>query len=396
MIGSINRHRLNIVAIAFFWLAVQIILFTIYGVKEVNDSVRYLTYARNIIDDGFYVDRHNVWYIGYVFYLVVCLIGGIGLKGAVLVQVLLGGYAVLCISKLAQDVSKNRLAGYWAALFCIGWIKISTWHFYIMTESLYTSLFCIGCYWIYRIKEIKDFWKLLPLCMMIFFIRPSGITFTLALAALFLWRMYQEHPIVFRRFGLIILSLSAVISYFLLNKMLATFDMISLYLRGELVFAYGTLPVAHRIYDTYLIVPPPLDVHVPYENMAPIHKLAYYVIYNPVHFLKLAVGKAFYYFGNIRPYFSWLHNAVIAIILYPAYYFCWVGFKSNKDVRGIKLFIRTVVISNVLIVILATEDWDGRFLIPILPLIFVFTGIGLSRQAHFFNNFLHLFRRRRG
>ena len=69
-----SKYHLLILSL-LFWVIASLI-FVKFGVKNVNDSHRYLEYATNL-KNGFYIDRHNIWYIGYVIFIyLVRLISG--------------------------------------------------------------------------------------------------------------------------------------------------------------------------------------------------------------------------------------------------------------------------------------------------------------------------------
>lgn len=82
--------------------------------------------------------------------------------------------------------------------------------------------------------------------------------------------------------------------------------------------------------------------------------------------------------GNVKPYFSILHNTLIVLVLYPLYYFAVKGFLQFPVDRKEHIFISTYFIAQALTVALSSENWDGRFLIPVLPFVFMLSAIGLT------------------
>jgi hypothetical protein len=51
---------------------------------------------------------------------------------------------------------------------------------------------------------------------------------------------------------------------------------------------------------------------------------------------------------------------------------------SKKISLPIKTFALTFLLLNTLIMGFAVEDWDGRFLLPLLPMIFIFSTLGVD------------------
>ncbi len=77
----------------------------------------------------------------------------------------------------------------------------------------------------------------------------------------------------------------------------------------------------------------------------------------------------------LRPYFSPLHNALnLPFVLLLPLAFCGALRASTDTVRSITL----VLLFNVLLVALTYDEWAGRFLAPLLPMILVLGGVGLS------------------
>ena len=364
------------------WVIIQIVLYQIHGVKLVNDTKRYLNYAESIKATGFYIDRHNIWYFSYVFFLYVITSFGISMKGVVFAQILLSGFSFFLLSTSLVFYTNNKNTGYWLAFLLIGWMKISEWNFYIMTESLYISLCCLGIAQLIWVQKKKlSYLIMFPISIFIFFCRPTGLGFILAMFCFILISYYQASRNK-QRFKIIlgIISVLGIFTiYHLLNIMLHTFNMIDVYERAELVYAYGTLP--NPQHPELLLVDLPKNLLVPSIDMKPIDRLISFVWYNPLFFFKLAVGKMIYFLGNVKPYFSWQHNVFIMLFLYPVYWIAIKAFrKSTLVFQPFKGFLSVFVLFNVLVVVLATEDWDGRFLLPVLPIIFLFAAIGLSES----------------
>lgn len=151
--------------------------------------------------------------------------------------------------------------------------------------------------------------------------------------------------------------------------MLADYELIESYASGELV------------YPNAVSYEPPDNLLIPEKSYSPLLQIMLFAVNNPLYFLKLLFTKLFLFFGNIKPYFSILHNALIVIVLYPAYYLAARGYKSIKGHSREKIFILTFIAFQALTVALASENWDGRFLIPVLPFVFILASGQVAKTA---------------
>jgi hypothetical protein len=92
----------------------------------------------------------------------------------------------------------------------------------------------------------------------------------------------------------------------------------------------------------------------------------------------LCAVKLALFFGHVKPYFSLLHNAYIAIVLYPLYFFAYRACRSVRFNRSALVFLLSFVGVQGATVMVTTENWDGRFLMPALPFIFILSAFGIS------------------
>jgi hypothetical protein len=155
--------------------------------------------------------------------------------------------------------------------------------------------------------------------------------------------------------------------FFLLNNMLSQFTLVESYAKGEVIYP-----------NIRLGVEVPNDLMIPDTSLSPLARLGMFVFYNPFYFAKITLLKLFLFLANVKPYFSWLHNLLITLVLYPLYIFAFLGFKHFHDKICGKYFILGFILAQCLTVMLTTENWDGRFLIPILPFILILSAMGIQ------------------
>lgn len=163
-----------------------------------------------------------------------------------------------------------------------------------------------------------------------------------------------------------------------------------------LVLAGAVLFINHMLYDhaasflgsyakAEIIYPnislgmePPRNLTIPSEEHPPLWRLMLFGFYNFLYFFKISLFKLTLFFANVKPYFSFFHNLMIVLVLYPLYLLAVFGFfKTSWSAE--KVFISIFVLSQAGIVAFTSENWDGRFLIPVLPFIFIFSAVGVWR-----------------
>jgi hypothetical protein len=59
------------------------------------------------------------------------------------------------------------------------------------------------------------------------------------------------------------------------------------------------------------------------------------------------------------------------------YFLAIKGFRLMNN-HELKIFIGTFLGLQILMVSLTSENWDGRFLLPVLPVVFILSSFGIS------------------
>ncbi|MCI0751995.1 MAG: glycosyltransferase family 39 protein [Flammeovirgaceae bacterium] len=363
-------HSRAILVILFAGCIVNLIAFNLFGVKIVNDSARYFEYRDLILANGFFIDRHNVWYVGYVLFLLFCKVIGLGNLGTVVLQCLLSILASVSVYLSTKQLTESGKAGLLSALLFLSWIKISQWNMYILCESLYISFTAITCY--YFLRQSRT-WKTeiisIALLLFTFFLKPAGISLVLAGIVFYLIRLFLQPR--HRMVAALILFIGIL---FLSNTMLTTFRLVETYATGDIIYGCSWAP-SQPCPEIYTLKAEGLTIT--YEGQ-PLLKVVLFFIYNPWFSIKLAFAKLIAFLLHIKPYYSIWHNGFIALTLFPAYYFSIRAINSVKESR--LAFVIVYLLSSCLVIMLTVEDWDGRFLMPLLPLIFIFTGVGIYKR----------------
>jgi hypothetical protein len=371
---SLARPDWNLIAAG--WALVNFFLFQEYGVKVVNDSRMYLYLAEGVRDSGpGFVNDHYRWYFTYIL-----LIAGVqGLGGSygsiVLVQVLLSGLSLVFLYKATRLVSSGRYTPLLAVLMYLFWIKVSMWNMYLLTESIHLSLLIMTFYWLLRLRASRD--ALIPFMlsfMLFFFTRPSAVIFLAAAAGMVVVTAWGK-PWPGKRYlkpagiaGVLLLAL-------LINRMLDTFLLLENYARGELVYGISTFETYR--YRDLLTLEVPAGLHLP-EHGGALMNILSFIVHNPLFFAKLFLGKLLLLLVHAKPYNSLLHNVLIACTLYPLYFFATLGL-GRIGGKALQVFFIAFFAGTMLMVALTVEDWDGRFLMPVMPFLCILGAEGFRR-----------------
>lgn len=346
-------------------------LFYLFHIKIVNDSHRYLEYATNL-QSGFYFDPHNFWYFGYVFFLYVFQSLGV----VIFAQHLLSVVAIVYLFKLYLKIDNHKVRAFLAGLVFLFFYEINLWNNYILTESIYVSftIFLFYSLLSFLEKENKNMFDyFLPVCIVVFtcMIKPTGITF---LFMFFLFGYYKLKLKWSLKIAWVLVFL--VSAYFLANRMLHTYILIENYQLGEIV--YNVSEFLPNTKSNFLQISVPSNLVIPNLDLKPVDRLVLFVYHNPVFFLKLFSLKFFFTLVQIRTYWSNFHNVYNVMILIPLYVgVFWALLKStlHSDFRLLSTFFLLIYL---FIMGLTSVDWDGRFLMPLMPVLIVLGVFGLK------------------
>ncbi|SNS23525.1 Dolichyl-phosphate-mannose-protein mannosyltransferase [Belliella buryatensis] len=359
------------------------------------DTWGYMTYAEEIRQQGIFYKPHHFWYIGYVLLIIGANSIIPGHEGIVIFQYLLAYLALIALYFTSINIFNNPKAAFLTAFWFLAFFMISFWNLFLYAESLLISLYCISFFFLSRAYRGKLTTLEVPLMIIIitwaFLTKPTAIALIAALLIAGLYNLFIStksskpssfilHPSSFISF-LLFLFLPAVAGTFLilLNQMLSTFGFVENYQIGEIVYNIHT--VADQPYAKWLMIKVPENLYLPNPEAPPLWKLTTIIIMNPWYSIKLFATKAFYYIFYIRPYFSWTHNILALAVLLPMYYFAVRQLMAKNLDAIIKSFVITFLAVAVLSVCLLSINWNGRFLVPILPIIFLIGAKGLTDRV---------------
>jgi hypothetical protein len=361
--------------LAGLWLLVQAAFLARYhGPHFANDSAPYLEYAHNIAERGYFEPGHYRRYILYPLFESGFLRLGLGWWGIITGQLVLAALAARALYGATRRLTPGggrRAAALATALFII-WPETQQFNAYLLTESLFISLSVLALAAFVRARNgsFRHYLLLVGLLVLCALVRPNGFVVGLAagLAGLLtLARRPDKRPL-----GLVLLALAALspVLWRLLNYQLATYTLIETYQRGDLMFLVKDWAV-HAAQP--LALPPP--------GLSPVGRLAYFYWHNPVVGLRLVLGKLFVFASGLKPHYSLVHRAMSVLLLWPCYWLAARAAWQHHVWRPARLLLVLVPVLQAGIVMLTVDDYDVRFLAPVLPFLFVLAALQVTSSS---------------
>mgnify|MGYP005750945939 CR=1 FL=1 len=367
---SETEERKFQIGLALLWAALHMVFLWKYGVRTTDDSREYLTYATSIAEHFHFENNYYVKYLGYPLFLALMFKLGIGLTGVIIVQTLFSGFATVLLYKAVKLLAKNTLAPILATLLLIIWYDLQLFHAFIMTESLYISLLIIAFYLLVSADSSvkKSLWAV-PLLLYVALTRPNGFIAVVAYFAYVFTIVYKAAPNKRgKRLLLILVTLVPVSTILLVDQyLLQSFTIVETYEKGEVIYLYKGLLV-HS--DKPIVMPP--------AEASPLTKLYLFVRDNTSYFFRMSALRFLLFWGNVKPFFSIFHNSMIALLLYPMYFFAATAVFKKRIPLPVRVFAATLVLQQAFITTITSENETGRFLMSVLFTVFAFGATGLS------------------
>ena len=357
--------------LAGLWVLVQLLFWRKFGGPHfVNDSARYLEYARGIAERGYFEPGHNLRYVLYPLFQSGWLRLGLGWEGIVAGQLAVSALATRAIYRGTRRLARGgRGAAALATLAFVAWPDIQQFNVFLLTESLFISLMALsfGAFTKVRHGQLHDWALLLLVLTLTTLARPNGFVGGLAAALAGLDALRRRSDRRPWRATLLALVLLAPLLWAALNHQLATFYLMDTYQRGELIFRYQLWAV-HQ--TAPLNMPPP--------GTGPAARVLYFGVHNPVYLGRLMLGKLFVFVSYLKPHYSLAHRVLGVLVLWPAYWLAARAARRRVVWRPARVFLAGTFLLQTTIIMLTVDDWDVRFLAPVLPAVFILATLEVS------------------
>lgn len=358
------------------WTAIHLLLFYQYGVRNLFDGLAYVRHADYLILNGHLEDPHETFYA-----VPIALIAFFRwmfpaqLLPYLFFQSALSFLATLALYRAGTRIFDYTLAGFMSAIIFLLWWDNIHWNTTTLTESLACSIICFTVWQLTRFKgSVKDYCWIIILLILNLFTRPTGIVIivgTLAFLIHYYWHDLRRDLIVMA-IGIPVLVL---LTYWSADHMFSRWDFTEQYVRGNIV-TYMDGIEGNELYSEDLQIDT-AGLTIP-QGKPSVMKIVYFMVNNPVHFIKAACLKIYYLMTGIRPYYSVVHNIYILVWMLLMYTLYCMGWCSTTK-KSIRFFTLVVVILNCSLIGISTVDWDNRFYIPMEPGIVLLAGGGAAR-----------------
>lgn len=336
------------------------------GIQYWLDSDRYLFGAENILNNTPVLGRANQ-YLGYLIFIALIKYIGLSLEFVLIFQLIFSIIAAFALFNLTKSITEQSIGGYIAIALYLLNPFIVTWHTFILTESLYSSFVILSCWSIHKVINIRSF-KYFILCLLIILstilIRPNGWIFIPICICLLI---YYSKFILSIKISIIIsvffLFITGAICIPSLNNAINVTTPIYLLKKGEVVWGH-----------------PELRLEMPKEEIKNVENWSQgyrYIIKHPFSCIKLAFYRIGTMFIQIRPHHSTIYKTHILLWIIPAYFLAFLGIIKYR-LSIIVYIILALVIGHAFIVALTYATHESRFIIYILPIIYLLSGCGFS------------------
>lgn len=338
------------------------------GIQHGGDTARYLDGASNLLAGRPFQEKQHQ-YLGYVAVVAVCRLSGAGEKGVIILQIGIMSLATLALYDLGRQLS-GHFTGLLAAFCLVANVEIARWNTYILTDSLYISLVVLSTGFIHRAAERAQWqWYVggagVVLCAA--FMRPHG--WVLAPVTTVYWITRAKIGRRAKR-GAMALVLIVFVGG---AAFLGAFHQD---VKGESPGTWLRQGVVVWGYDGWR-VPMPVETNESGDDLVDTLR---YALRHPWPSMKLAVARVAAELLHARPFYSLLHNVLVVIFGLIVYPLAVLGVLRLKRTPLAQL-MSAIIGSHMLFVALTFADWDGRFLLYVIPLILLFAACRAAEWA---------------
>lgn len=373
----LSIYFLTFVSFVFYYFSSDLRNLTLFNDGYIlgNDSVVYVNSALKLLNGNF-LDQDRYTTISYSLFLASLMYFKLSLSHIIVVQIFMSLIAGYCLFKILEKVF-TKSSGYICMTLFLIYMPLQKWNLYILTDGFCTNFYIYTVYLIvFFEKKFTHICLVIFTIIILFFSRGHGILILPSLImARFLYQLKKGRiKGVFIELIPVLISL-IIFLYFIGNKPESSQMLKILFNKWErnewgIIFGY-TMDIDREILNKFYF---PENLQYSIIDYFNIIKLNFFE-YSKLFFLKI-----FYCLMRIRPFFSNTHNFYLLffdIIFYIPFLF---GFLKLKKFYFYKYLIFSIIFINLFFVGITFVDWDSRFSIYFLPLLMVFSSIGIDNK----------------
>lgn len=348
-----------------FWCVGQLAAYFHFGVVASVDTPHYVALADQLLNGNLPQDS-DVSYTTYVLLIALFRFISFPIESVAIIQIIVAGFSVFALYQLTFNLSKSSIAALFATLLYCLWPKFYQWNLIIYTDSLFVSMIILSFYWLQKEKSTLDYSFTVLLILATLFLRPPGLG--LLFAAL-VWGGLKLLALLKNKYQVALLLISGMAVFLIVLNMILTSFIDSF---------FNSFKSAEVIYPNIKWMVTPKDQFIiPSIDHSPLLRLIEVLLYNPIYMVQLFFAKVVLLLSHAKPYYSIFHNLFIGLFLIPSYFLAIVGIMINKK-NSFNIVLLCFIAFQIAMVGLTSENWDGRFLLPILPMVFLFAGLGFE------------------
>jgi hypothetical protein len=372
-IMKISRKTLTIGLIAS-WILMNILLYIYMGFKYAIDTVRFDEEATAWLQVHFEFSYH-LWYTGYILILAISKLIFGSIYFSILFQCILSLIAVISLFNALKRIFKNTNIAFLSTLPVILYYPIQIWNMCLLTESIYVSMILLFIWGYSLLNKKKRWFYMILIAAAASITRPNGGILIITLIILYTYEQWNIDRLFAKRLftASLLICIPCLILFIQYSTDVYFQFLIQSFNKGEIICGYDgwTIPVN--------------VIHTEFIHNNTINQVLTLLLKYPLEYMQLACYRFLALWSDIRPYHSFSHNLYIIVSLSLLYTFAGIGLiRYVKKYSG--LFILTISYCgfNSLLIMITYADWDGRFLAPLLPIVFIWSGLGIHSFFMYF------------
>jgi len=363
--------------VAALWLFFQLLWFAKFGLVFQLEAIKYLREA------GYVLEHHQLSEFRYLFYLTTITIIafssliGIGKYGALFIIMGINLWAYVYFFRALRRFFSSTLLAISVVFLLLSFWPFQSWSLFLFTECLFYSLVMVLLGHLLSFRSLSL--RFLAICSIILFLlvisRPLGILFIPPVLLFVFFHLSKKQRLYFLAAGLgFLVLLNFVIqvvftttSDWNMTRALTEDSIICDIPRND---SSGSLDLSNHPNQFY--------------------QLLYYVTHNFSHFAGLALVRLKYFFGMVRDYYSFSHNALLVGYLILFYGSIIVRFRriAGSLSRSILAFIFSSIAVFAATIALQCDDYHNRFFLTLTPMLALLTVVAWKPLIMRFSSFL--------
>jgi hypothetical protein len=359
-----NDRKWQVLLVILF-TAVHLALLFAFGIYIREEAVKYTYEAGYFAEHGAFSQPKYIFYSGYIFFRIICDAIGAGDVGMYVIQLLVNALAVICFYKLILKLSGKYQAAVFGTLLLILCIPYQKWTAYLFTESIFFSLVLIYTYVLFATFQNRYTKPVLAIVLLLLLIitRPTGMLVIPATFAFISYHLFlnKKKILAFAIWLPGIAGLLLLVDAAMKGK--GEFDFIKPFIEEHIVCGVPESAATGNV-----------------GNGDSLRILLLYISQHFIDFMQLAFRRLISFFGLIRTYYSAMHNLLLIAGFYPIYVLSTFGIRyMYRSMRSFFIFSVVLVATFAFSVMLTCDDWHNRFIMPVMPIIFIYAAVGGSQ-----------------